>query len=75
MRRATLSTRSFSYSQTGSTFRTTLANQATARTSLGRVQFVDFYKHGLRRYRLILKLCFQHAPAGIIRIYTEFASI
>ncbi|OYV20793.1 MAG: hypothetical protein CG439_319, partial [Methylococcaceae bacterium NSP1-2] len=41
MRRATLSTRPFSYSQTCSTFRTTLANQATARTSLGSVAFVD----------------------------------
>ena len=65
MRRATLGTSPFSYSKSRSTFRTIATYAAATRAGLGSVAFVDLYKHALRRYRLIFKLCFQHEPTRI----------
>jgi hypothetical protein len=45
MRCATRGTCPFSYSQTSSTFRTAGGDVSTSRTRLGRVSFIDDFKH------------------------------
>jgi len=65
MRRATTATSPFSYSQTCSTFRTAGGDFPPARTSLGCVTFVDFFKNNPCVSAFIFQHCFDHSPACI----------
>jgi hypothetical protein len=65
MQRATPGTGPFPYSQTGSTFRTAVADTATARAGLGGVLLVDDHEHYPHPFGFIIELCFQYGPTGV----------
>ena len=58
VRRATCAANPFSYSQTCSTFRTAGGDGPAARTSLGGVAFIDYFKDDAGLVALVL----QHRP-------------